>query len=108
MPLNSVCAGVASLRLVLFLAERNGLQPHATDTGNAHIEARTHEKVCIEAGKAFGDLEGHPLIMRAALCGLRSSGKRFGDLLAEWLMQSGFFQSKAEPQTFMWRSKKGE
>ena len=39
--------------------------------------------------------------------GLRSSGRRFGDLLTDSLKQLGFFQSKAEPQIFMRRSKIG-
>ena len=111
VPLNSVCAGVVSLRglrMVPFPAERNGLETWATDIGNAYPEARTHEKVCIKASKAFGSLEGHLLIVRAALCGLRSSGRRFGDLLTDSLKQLGFFQSKAEPQIFMRRSKVGE
>ena len=40
VPLNSVCAGVVSLRglrIVLFLAERNGLETWATDIGNACV-----------------------------------------------------------------------
>ena len=42
VPLNSVYAGVVSLRglrIVLFLAERNGLETWATDIGNACLEA---------------------------------------------------------------------
>ena len=46
------------LRTVLFPAERNGLETWATDIGNACSEARTQEKVCIKAGKAFRQLEG--------------------------------------------------
>ena len=110
VPPNSVCAGVVSLRgsrMVPFLAERNGLETWAADIGNACLEAGTQEKVCIKAGKAFGPLEGHLLIIQAALHGLRSSGRRFGDLLTESLKQLGFFQSKAEPQIFMRRSKVG-
>ena len=110
VPLNSVCAGAVSLRglrIVLFLAERNGLETWATDIGNAHLEARTQEKVCIKAGKAFGALEGHLLVIQAAPCGLRSSGGRFGDLLTDSSRKPGFTQSKAEPQIFMRKSKVG-
>jgi hypothetical protein len=35
-----------------------------------------------------------------ALYGLRSSGKQFGDYLANCLKSLGFFQSRAEPQIF--------
>ena len=110
VPLNSVCAGVVSsrgLRTVSFLAERNGLKTWAADIGNACLEARTQEKVCIKAGKAFGQLKGHLLVIQAALFVLRSGGRRFGDLLIDSLKQLGFFQSKAEPQIFMRRSKVG-
>ena len=53
--IDSACAGVVSLqglRMCVFLAELNGLVPHATDVGNAHLEATTREKVCIKAGPA--------------------------------------------------------
>ena len=95
VPLNSVHTSVVSLRglrLVLFLAERNGLETWATDIGNAHLE-----KTCIKARKSFGHLEGHLLIIQAALHGIISSGRRFGDLLTDSLKQLGFFQSQAEP-----------
>ena len=100
VPLNSVHASIVSLRglrSVLFLTERNGLETWATDIENAHIEIKTHVKACIKAVKAFGHLEGHLFIIQAALHGLRSSGRRFGDLLTDFLKQLGFFQSKAEP-----------
>ena len=88
--------------MVLFLAELNGLEACATDIGNAHLEATTQEKVCMCAGPEFGkERKGHLLITHKALCGLRSSGKQFGDLLASCLIELGFFQSLAEPQIFM-------
>ena len=104
VPLNSVYAGVVSirgLRLCIFLAELNGLEAHATDIGNAYLEALTQEKVCIKAGPEFGELEGHMLVVYKALYGLRSSGKQFGDLLAACLRELGFKPSKAEPQIFL-------
>ena len=107
MPLNSVYAGVVSirgLRMCIFLAELNGMEAYATDVGNAYLEAITQEKVCIKAGPEFGDLEGHLLIVYKALYGLRSSGKQFGDLLATCLRELGFIPSRAEPQIFMRRN----
>jgi hypothetical protein len=59
---------------MIFLAELNQLELWATDIGNAYLEAYTLEKVCIKAGKEFGDLEGHTLAIAKALYGLRSSG----------------------------------
>ena len=60
IPIDSVHSSVVSLRgfrLVLFLAELNGLQPWATDIGNAHLEAETKEKLCITAGPEFASLD---------------------------------------------------
>ena len=77
VPLSSVCSGVVSLRgirLVLFLAELNGLDSWDTDIGNACLEAFTKEKVCTVAGPEFGPLEGHKLTINKALNGLRTSG----------------------------------
>ena len=65
------------------------------------MEAKTLEKVCIRAGTEFGELEGHLLIIYKALYGLRSSGKQFGDLLADCLRKEGFIPSRAEPQICM-------
>ena len=109
IPLTSVYAGVVSLRglrMCIFLAELNGMEAYATDIGNAYLEAVTQEKVCIRAGKEFGKLEGHLLIIYKALYGLRSSGKEFGDLLAACLKELGFVPSMAEAEIFM-REKDG-
>ena len=103
-PLNSVYAGVVSLRglrMCIFLAELNDMEAYATDIGNAYLEATTQEKVCINAGSEFGALSGHLLIIHKALYGLRSSGKEFGDLLAHCLKELGFEQSRAESEIFM-------
>jgi hypothetical protein len=46
IPLESVCSSVVSLRglrIVIFLAELNGLDLCATDIGNAYLEAFTME-----------------------------------------------------------------
>ena len=56
IPLNSVYAGVVSIRgmrLCLFLGELNGMEAYATDIGNAYLEAKTREKVCIRAGQSL-------------------------------------------------------
>ena len=56
VPLTSVYSGVVSLRglrIVVFLAELNGLDTWATDIGNAYLEAITTEKAYIIAGPEF-------------------------------------------------------
>ena len=79
IPLESVYSGVVTLRglrMVVFLAELNGLDLWATDIGNAYLEVRTKEKVYIIAGGNFGDKEGHIMIIHKVLYGLRSSELR--------------------------------
>ena len=103
-PLSSVYSGAASLRgirLVLFLAELNGLESWGTDAGNTYLEAKIKEKVCIIVGPEFGDLEGHVLIMQKALYGLRTSGFRWHERLADCLRYAGFFPCKMEPGIWM-------
>ena len=76
-PIDSVYSSVVPLRgirIMTFLAELNGNQAWATDIGNAYLESYTQEKVYIIGGQAFGDRQGHTLIITKALYGLRSSG----------------------------------
>ena len=104
VPLESVYSGVVSLRglrTCIFLGELNNMTPWATDIGNAYLEAKTTEKVCIKAGPEFGELQGNLLIIDKALYGLRLSGKAFNILLSDCLRDLGFFPSKAESSIFM-------
>ena len=104
IPTESVYSGVVSLRslrLVVFLAELNGLDLMQADIGNAYLEAYTKEKVFFIAGPEFGELEGHVLVIRKALYGLRSSGARFHEKLADSLRDLGFTPSFADPDVWM-------
>ena len=77
MPLESVYSGIVSLRglrLVIFLAEINGLETWAIDVGNV-LEPKTREKVYIIAGSKFAEQHGHTLVIYKALYGLKLSGK---------------------------------
>ena len=79
IPDDSVYSSVVSLRglrVLLFLAELNGLEVWGTDIGNAYLEAQTSEKVCIRAGPEFGAMTDHLLLIHKALYGLRSSRAR--------------------------------
>ena len=62
--------------------------------GNACLEAETKEKVYIIAGPEFEELEGRVLVVLKALCGLRTSGLRWHERLAECLRDAGFFPCK--------------
>jgi hypothetical protein len=78
------------------------MTPWATDIGNAYLEAKTTEKVCIKAGPEFGELQRNLLIIiDKALYGLRLNGKAFNQLLSDCLRDLGFFPSKAVSSIFM-------
>lgn len=100
IPDNSVYSNVVSLcglRILLFLAELNGLKVRGTDIGNTYLEALTSEKVCIRAGLEFGALAEHLLLIYNVLYGLRSSGARWHDRLNDVLRNEGFTLCRAEP-----------
>ena len=104
VPLSSVHSDIASLRgvrLVLFLSESNGLQAWGTDIGNAYLEAFIKEKVHIIAGPEFGDLQGHILIILKALYGLRASGLRWCERLADCLRDMGYAPCEMEPDIWL-------
>ena len=85
----------------MFLSQLNDLEFWSTDIGNAYLESKTAEKVHIIAGPEFGELEGHLLVIKKALYGLRTSGQRWHDRLFDCLASLGFNPCKAEPDIWM-------
>ena len=103
-PEESVYSSVAtlrSLRIVIFLAELNGLQLMQGDIGNAYLDSYTQDNVYFTAGPEFRHLAGHNYIIDKALYGLRSSGLRFHERLSTVLRQFGFHRSKVDPDVWM-------
>jgi hypothetical protein len=103
-PAESVYSSVVSLRslrLVTFLAVHNQLELWGADIGNAYLEAETKEKLYIVAGEEFGDRQGHILIIRRALYGAKSSGKRWHERFSDVLRSEGFVPSKADTDVWM-------
>jgi len=103
-PIDSAYSSVVSLRgirLITFIAELNDLEVWATDIGNACLESYTQEKVYIVAGPEFGNRQGHTLVIRKVLCGLKSSGLRWHGRLSAVLRDMGFIPSKAERDIWM-------
>ena len=104
VPVESVYSGVISLRgirLMIFLAELNQMEAWGTDISSAYLEAFTKEKLFVKAGPEFGDQEGHILLVEKALYGLRTSGVRWHERLADCLRGMGFSPCKAEPDIWM-------
>ncbi|MEL7196406.1 MAG: reverse transcriptase domain-containing protein, partial [Bacteroidota bacterium] len=108
VPTESVYSGVVSLRgfrLVAFLAELNKLEMWGTDISSAYLEAYTSEKLYVIAGPEFGDHEGHIMVVSRALYGLRTSGARWHERLADCLRELGFSSCRAEPDIWMRKKK---
>jgi hypothetical protein len=89
--------------MVVFIGELNGLETWGSDVGNAYLESFTKEKVFIIAGPEFGKLEGHTLLIKKALYGLRTSGLRWHERFADTLRDMAFFPCKADPDVWMRR-----
>ena len=103
MPTESVYSSVVSLRgvrIVIFLAELNGLKIWQTDVGNTYLEAKTDEKVFVIASPEFGEKEGHVFIIRKVLY-LKLSGLWWHERFADILRDMKFFPCKAEPDIWI-------
>ena len=99
-PAEYIYSGVGSLRslrLVIFLGELNNLDIWGADIGNVYLKAFTAEKLYIVAGPEFQELEGYILIFLQALYGLKSSGKRWAEVIHGMLSNMKFTPLKADP-----------
>ena len=109
VPVESVYSGVISLRgirLMIFLAEIES----DGSMGYGYLQClprsvSPRRKLFVKAGPEFGDKEGHILLVEKALYGLRTSGVRWHERLADCLRGMGFFPCEAEPD--IWMREKG-
>ena len=86
-----------AMRIAMFVGELNGLNIMVGDIGSAYLEAYTKEKVCFIAGPAFGEHEGHLMVIVKALYGLQTSGACYHEGFADTLHDMGFKQCINEP-----------
>jgi hypothetical protein len=84
------------------LAALNNLDILVTDVQNADLNAPTIEKVYTTAGEEFGaDKKGRQVIIVRALYGLKSSGARWCNHMANKLCDGGYESCKADPDVWM-------
>jgi Reverse transcriptase (RNA-dependent DNA polymerase) len=105
VPKESVYSSVVScdsVRLALMLATLNGLSVLSAEVQNAYLNAPTKEKCYCITGPEFGqDKVGRPVLIVQALYGLRSSGARWMDHLAETIRTMRFRACLADPDVWM-------
>eukprot|EP00957_Ditylum_brightwellii_P013700 1032704-Ditylum_brightwellii.AAC.1 len=69
------------MRMMIFLAELNGMEMIAADIDYGH--------------------EGHLILIGEALYGMKTSGARFHENIAKTIYQLGFMPSKADSDVWM-------
>ena len=95
-----------SVRLFFLIAALNDLQIKACDVQNAYINAPTKEKVWFRAGRELGSDAGKVVVIVRALYGLKSSGARFRENMAQTLRDAGFESCKADPDVWLRKAQK--
>ena len=90
-----------SVRLFFLIAALNDLDIMSCDVQNAYINAPTKEKVWFRAGPELGEHQGKVVVIVRALYGLKSSGARFREHMANTLRNLGFVSTKADPDVWI-------
>ena len=80
----------------IFLAKLNNIEVWRAHIGNAYLEPTTKEKICIVAGPEIKELQGHILVIRKALYGLKSSGLRWSHRIHDITLHLEFKPCKVD------------
>jgi hypothetical protein len=104
-PAASVFSSVVSrdsVRILFTIAALNDLPVLSCDVQSAYLHAPTKEKVYTTAGLEFGARHvGKRVLIVRALYGLRSSGARWRDHMAQTLRDMSFKRSIGDPDVWM-------
>jgi hypothetical protein len=79
----------------------NGHELWAANVGNTYLVASAKEKVYIVAGPEFGERQGHAMLIKKVLYGLRTSGAHWHEHFADMLRNLGLEPSKANSDVWM-------
>ena len=85
----------------IFIAEQNNLVAWSTNIPSAYLETFTNQNIWILVGPEFSSPKRQLLIIIKAFYGLRSSGARWHDRLADILREEKFASCCAEPDIWM-------
>jgi hypothetical protein len=105
VPKESVFSSVVcrdSVRIALTIASLNNLEVLAADVQNEYLNAQTKEKCYTITGPEFGpNNEGRLVLIVRALYGLRSSGARWQDRLADTIRTMVFKACLGDPNEWL-------
>jgi hypothetical protein len=90
-----------SVWIALTTAAPNDLDILACDIQNSYLTADCRERVWVVVGPEFGSEAGKPMLVKKALCGLKSSGAAFRAYWAETLDAMGHRPSCANPDVWL-------
>ena len=91
-----------SVRIAFLLAAANDLDMLSGDIGNAYLNAFITEKIYYRAGPEWGPaIQGTVCVIVRVLYGLKTSAKRFHEVLSDVLREMGFVPCPAEPDIWM-------
>jgi hypothetical protein len=103
-PATLTCTSVVSrdsARIALTAAALNELDMLVCDMEGAHLTAKCREKVWVEAGPEFGSEARKIMIVKMALCGLKSLGAAFRSKLAGVSHDLNCRPSLADPDVWL-------
>jgi len=86
-----------SVRLFFLIAALNDVDVLACDVQNAYVNAETKEKVWFRGGDDMGTDKGKVVVIVRALYGLKSSGARWHEHMANTLRHAGFKSCLVDP-----------
>ena len=94
------CPSSASVKLILAIANEKSLPLRHFDVAQAHIRASLDEEVYMKLPGGCGEKSGKTTKLERAIYGLKQSGRKWGHLCADTLIEHGFEQCKADPCVF--------
>ena len=97
---SSLFPSSASVKLILAVANERGLPLRHFDVAQAYIRASLDEEVYMKLPGDCGEKSGKTTKLERAIYGLKQSGRKWGHLCADTLIEDGFEQSKADPRIF--------